>query len=102
MRIQLSNYVKNLVDSLDFSKANADDIVAFESALAKLQDRMQTALDKSDSNAFNNAQEDLNSLLKTYESSDEKIDVFSMSYDDPLVEAWMQHNHFVWSRSTLQ
>ncbi|WP_414826758.1 phage tail tape measure protein [Bacillus glycinifermentans] len=78
----LSNYVKNLVDSLDFSKANADDIVAFESALAKLQDRMQTALDKSDSNAFNNAQEDLNSLLKTYESSDEKIDVFSMSYDE--------------------
>ncbi|MCV4328560.1 phage tail tape measure protein, partial [Bacillus velezensis] len=60
---------------------NPDDLDKFSSALGKLQEKMQTALNSNDEKAFDNAKKDLQTLLETYADSGSSIDVFKLSFD---------------------
>ncbi|MGD7963639.1 phage tail tape measure protein, partial [Bacillus velezensis] len=60
---------------------NPDDLDKFSSALGKLQEKMQSALNSNDEKAFDSAKKDLQTLLETYSKSGSSIDVFKLSFD---------------------
>ncbi|MEC0866328.1 phage tail tape measure protein, partial [Bacillus atrophaeus] len=84
--IDISNTVKSnlrdIVNKLDLKEdLNPEELDKFSSALGKLQEKMQTALNEGDEKAFDSAKKDLQNLLETYSKSDSSIDVFTLSFD---------------------
>lgn len=84
--IDISNTVKSnlrdIVNKLDLKEElNSEELDKFSSALGKLQEKMQTALNEGDEKAFDSVKKDLQNLLETYSKSDSSIDVFTLSFD---------------------
>ncbi|MEC2153100.1 phage tail tape measure protein, partial [Bacillus velezensis] len=85
-KIDISNTLKasltDIVDKLTLKDdLNPDDLEKFSSALGKLQEKMQSALNSNDEKAFDSAKKDLQTLLETYSKSGSSIDVFKLSFD---------------------
>ncbi|MDK2561899.1 hypothetical protein ACWBT7_21585, partial [Bacillus amyloliquefaciens] len=85
-KIDISNTLKasltDIVDKLTLKDdLDPEDLEKFSSALGKLQEKMQSALNSNDEKAFDSAKKELQTLLETYSKSGSSIDVFKLSFD---------------------